>query len=83
MLCGDFNHPDISDLMPGLTQTLNLMDVLPDETSLPHSNARVDHILVSSELADNFSSRIIPAFADHFPCVTVLGVSSLPESGDD
>ena len=52
-------------LDPSLTRTFNLVDVPPDETSLPHSNARVDHILVSSELADNFSSQIIPAFADH------------------
>ncbi len=83
VLCGDFNHPDVRDSMPSLMRTFNLVDVLPGETSLPHSNARVDHILVSSELADNFSSRIIPAFADHFPCVTVLGVYSLPEPGED
>ncbi len=83
VLCGDFNHPEVWDSMPSLTRTFNLVDVLPDEASLPHANARVDHILVSSELADTFSSQIIPAFADHFPCVTVLGVHGLPEPGDD
>ena len=71
VLCGDFNYPDVTDLMPNLVNAFGLTDVLFDESSPPPALPRVDHILVSDDLAKN-SSEIVPAFADHLPCITVL-----------
>lgn len=71
VLCGDFNHSDILYSMSGLIRTFKLVDVLPDEPSLPQG-VRVDHILASADLAEGSSSKILPALADHFPCVAVL-----------
>ena len=71
VLCGDFNYPDLADLMPDLLKALNLIDVLSDEPSQPHTDTRVDYILVSSELTPD-SSEILRCFTDHFPCTAVL-----------
>ncbi len=71
IFCGDFNYPDVADLMPGLVRKLRLTDALPDKPSQPHSETRIDHILVSNELRVH-SSEIIKCFADHFPCTVVF-----------
>jgi endonuclease/exonuclease/phosphatase family metal-dependent hydrolase len=68
MLCGDFNYPDVPDLMPELVRALNLVDALADGSL---SRARVDHILISDDL-ESCGSEVIEAFADHLPCVAVL-----------
>ena len=71
ILCGDFNYSDVADLMPSLVQKLCLTDALPDEPSQPHSETRIDHILVSNGLRV-YSSEVIECFADHFPCTVVF-----------
>jgi len=69
VLCGDgdFNYPDVPDLMPGLVRAFKLTDALSREPS----GARVDHILASDDL-ESCGSEVIEAFADHPPYVAVL-----------
>lgn len=67
VLCGDFNYPDVPDLMPGLVRAFKLTYALSREPS----GARFDHILFSDDL-ESCGSEVVEAFADHLPCVTVL-----------
>lgn len=74
VLCGDFNYPDVTVLTPNLVNTFGLVDVLFNKSSPPPATPRVDHILVSDDLTNGSGSEVIPAFADHLPCVAVLNV---------
>ncbi|CAN5786969.1 hypothetical protein BH24DEI2_BH24DEI2_15980 [soil metagenome] len=71
VLCGDFNYSNVSELMPELMKSLILTDALPNEPSLPHSDTRIDYILISEGL-EVHSSEIVRCYADHFPCAVVL-----------
>ncbi len=71
VLCGDFNFPNINDLMSDLIASFKLTDALPNEPSLPGFDLRIDYILASDELKVR-SSEIFPCYTDHFPCVVSL-----------
>lgn len=67
ILCGDFNHNDMTTLYPQLFDKLELIDVLPNKPSVPNADKRIDFILSSNHF-DILDAGIIPTLADHFPC---------------
>jgi endonuclease/exonuclease/phosphatase family metal-dependent hydrolase len=68
IFCGDFNHKNIAGLYPKLFDELDLLDTLPNKPSVPNSDVRIDYMLVSSNAFQILDARIMPVFADHFPC---------------
>jgi endonuclease/exonuclease/phosphatase family metal-dependent hydrolase len=68
IFCGDFNYSDITTLYPKLFDELGLVNVLPNQPSVPTSTARIDYILCSSKNFHTTNAAIYPVLADHFPC---------------
>jgi endonuclease/exonuclease/phosphatase family metal-dependent hydrolase len=75
IFCGDFNHQNTESLYPRLFSELGLIDVLPNQPSVPNSDVRIDYILVSSDRFHILDAGITPTLADHFPCWLELAIT--------
>jgi endonuclease/exonuclease/phosphatase family metal-dependent hydrolase len=67
IFCGDFNRKNITGLYPKLFDEFDLLDALPNKSSVPNSDARIDYVLVSSNLQVS-DAGIESTLSDHFPC---------------